>query len=270
MICVSPLVFEGGQRVVPCGKCYSCLSNRRNDWTFRLRVEAKESATSHFITLTIAPDYDVNYGNLNKPEVQMFMKRLRKSVEPIKIRYYLIGEYGTDTYRPHYHMLLFTDDYISSDDLTKKLLKNWQFGHIKVDPISEARIHYVTSYHITKSYTPDGLVPSFVLMSRNPGIGYQYLEKNRKKHAKRNQITYNIGGQRQKIPRYYSDKIYPKFERQLIGVENRKKAMDKLDKDIKRLMSLNNWSYGRAHYQLVYENYKQKEKITKIRKNKKL
>ena len=67
-------------------------------------------------------DYvDSNYGFshsdcvplLYYPDLQRFLKRLRKYFSKLfkdeKIRYYAIGEYGTSSYRPHWHILLFTD-----------------------------------------------------------------------------------------------------------------------------------------------------------------
>jgi hypothetical protein len=35
------------------------------------------------------------------------MKRLRKKIQPLKIRFFHCGEYGDKTRRPHYHALIF-------------------------------------------------------------------------------------------------------------------------------------------------------------------
>ena len=35
------------------------------------------------------------------------MKRLRKKLHPLKIRFFHCGEYGDKTRRPHYHALIF-------------------------------------------------------------------------------------------------------------------------------------------------------------------
>lgn len=59
----------------------------------------------------------VPYGNgtfalLYYRDAQLFIKRLRKYIDKYfheKIRYYIIGEYGTSSLRPHWHLLLFFD-----------------------------------------------------------------------------------------------------------------------------------------------------------------
>lgn len=57
---------------------------------------------------------------LSKRDVQLFLKRLRKYVYKNtreRLRYFIVGEYGPKTYRPHYHLLLFF-----SSDKTYELL----------------------------------------------------------------------------------------------------------------------------------------------------
>lgn len=101
-------------RPVPCGKCGACQTSRRNEWTFRIKQEYEVSENGYFITMTYS-DENLQYGSTNKPilvkkDFQDFMKRLREyqsGVTKTKIRYYCVGEYGTNTQRPHYHALLF-------------------------------------------------------------------------------------------------------------------------------------------------------------------
>ena len=47
---------------VPCGKCAACLTNRRNDWAVRLKVEHQNADSAYFITLT----YDEQHQPLMK------------------------------------------------------------------------------------------------------------------------------------------------------------------------------------------------------------
>jgi len=58
--------------------------------------------------------------SLIKRDVQLFVKRLRKDQDArglAKIRYYLVGEYGDQTKRPHYHAAIFGEDF--TDDRTE-------------------------------------------------------------------------------------------------------------------------------------------------------
>ena len=95
---------------VPCGRCPVCSARRVSGWSFRLMKEGERSSSSYFITLT----YDTNhvpispkgYMSLSKTDIQKFFKRLRKTNEE-KIKYYVVGEYGSKTMRPHYHIILF-------------------------------------------------------------------------------------------------------------------------------------------------------------------
>ena len=98
---------------VPCGRCLECLKDRVNSWFFRLYNEQKNAKTALFITLTY-DDEHLSYTDngsmcLNYKDTQLFWKRLRKAQpkgDP-KIRYFLVGEYGSKTHRPHYHAILF-------------------------------------------------------------------------------------------------------------------------------------------------------------------
>jgi len=52
--------------------------------------------------------------SLIKRDVQLFIKRLRKEQDSrgsSKIKYYLVGEYGDLTKRPHYHAAIFGEDF---------------------------------------------------------------------------------------------------------------------------------------------------------------
>lgn len=162
-------------QVVPCGKCEACLSNRRNQWSFRLKQENRFSESSYFLTLTYDDEHLPKKGFVSKRDVQTFLKRLRKRIEPFKIRYYLISEYGPQTFRPHYHAILFDFPLTLKNKLDDILNKSWNNGFIRVDPVNDARIHYVTSYMCDKSSIPKELAPNFMLCSKRPAIGYSFL-----------------------------------------------------------------------------------------------
>ena len=66
---------------------------------------------SAFVTLTYSDDQLVrtlgDFPTLCPEHPQAFLKRLRARVAPARFRFYLVGEYGDQTHRPHYHLVLF-------------------------------------------------------------------------------------------------------------------------------------------------------------------
>ena len=129
---------------------------------------------SAFVTLTYDDEHLPSDGMLAKRDVQLYLKRLRKSLEPRKFRYYLCGEYGPQTHRPHYHAILFG---LHPEIDAFAINKAWQKGFCVIgQDCSDASIQYVAGY-VTKKITKrdDGIAPEFALMSRKPAIGVPFL-----------------------------------------------------------------------------------------------
>lgn len=225
MRCVSPLSIKdpsqklGSIRItVPCGKCGSCMHNRRTEWSFRLREELITAYSAVFLTLTYS-DQNLPWGDgepsLSKRDVQLFMKRLRKENEKVwahQIRYYAVGEYGTHTHRPHYHILLFNCEH----SIYPKIEGIWGLGRVDQGNVEDASIHYVTKYHVNYDKQQDSSLgkkeltkqPEFALMSRRPGIGSGYVERAGQWNYD-NGVLYVIkDGFKQAMPRYYRKKIW--------------------------------------------------------------
>lgn len=227
-MCISPINIprKGGSgskdRIdVPCGVCYECLSAKRNDWSLRLKEEMKVSSSSFFVTLTYNDD---NYRmQLEKRDIQLFIKRLR---ETENFRYFCCGEYGARTLRPHYHLIMFFSYKISDDRLCKSIDDKWSKGFVKVAKCNEATIHYTTKY-VLKSIDFEG--STFTLMSRKPGIGSGYLTRKNISHHRDSETMYKVqeGGMKQRLPRYYRDKIFDK--------EKRKEVIEELNRVRERL-----------------------------------
>lgn len=195
---------------VPCGKCEGCRLDRSRAWADRMLLEFEHPAgdlparTAIFITLT----YDDNHipmvkctdgqyrGNLQVCDVQLFIKRLRKYVAPTKLRYFLCGEYGEHTFRPHYHMILFGLNGFFDEvpysvpvpdretDMYSETLSNlWSHGNVIYSKASYQTFAYVARYVLKKQFGSDdgnlfyrGRKPPFVTMSRRPGIGMTYFD----------------------------------------------------------------------------------------------
>lgn len=204
---------EGSYIEVPCGKCLTCLVNKRNDWAFRLEQEYKRSSGAAFVTLTYHPKFCPDYG-LDKKHVQLYMKRLRKSCGQ-KLRYFAVGEYGTKCGRPHYHIILF--NYGDKDiRLDREIIEAWStregeaFGIVDIRPLNSARIMYCTKYVIqrgnagSRQYTKP-----FMLCSRAYGLGAHYLTDDMVEWHRKGQRNYTLCyGEKRRLPRFYRDKIW--------------------------------------------------------------
>lgn len=273
----NPKGLSAADRItVPCGKCAACLQNRRGEWTTRLKIELEDATSAFFITLTYNEDH-VTYGDggptLVKSDLQKFLKRLRKFIEPYKIRYYAVGEYGTTTNRPHYHIILFNLPVDKIDNVRKAWSdkQGQEIGHIDVGTVTGGSIHYVTKYHINKNISPDGVQPSFCLMSRQPAIGYRYVEKYGVNHRNRPDRAYILerGGEKLRLPRIYKDKLYTSLQREKIRILNQKR-LDQIDETEKiEEHYRNNPGVNYYYYKdLQKENFQKSSKIKVNKLNK--
>lgn len=103
--------FDYQQVKIGCGRCPSCLERDARDWSLRCMGEARMHDRNSFITLTYRDDALSHHGSLNRRHVELFLKRLRKALAPDRIRFFLVGEYGSTTFRAHYHALIFGEDF---------------------------------------------------------------------------------------------------------------------------------------------------------------
>lgn len=134
--------------------------------------------------------------------------------ELYKIKYYGVGEYGSKTMRPHYHSIMFN---LYPDTLNRILdLKLWNKGHIQAGGVTHASIDYVCKYVIDRDMDNRENERPFAQMSK--GIGENYLIKNYEMHKKgmRNYVLHN--GVKQGLPRYYKDKIFEAYEKDIFKV----------------------------------------------------
>lgn len=171
-MCHSPIVIKRDEVSisVPCGKCEQCTKRRISGWSFRLMQEDKISSSSYFITLTYdtakVPITKNGYMGLSKRDVQLFFKRLRK-VNSGKLKYYLAGEYGGKTARPHYHIILFNCD-------VKTIQDSWDLGSIHYGEVTAASVGYTCKYIQKPRRIPlhrnDDRQPEFSLMSKKLGF----------------------------------------------------------------------------------------------------
>lgn len=182
MLCQKP--FYAGVQECPCGQCMPCRINRRRVWTARLLLESQLHLSSCFLTLTYSESSLPADGSLQIRHYQLFLKRLRRAIAPRKVSYYVVGEYGGITGRPHYHIVLFgigvsrsgllVLDVLSPED-DKLIFNSWGYGNIHVSSLTEASLSYCCK-HLTKGLKNDvreafDKLPEFCRMSLRPAIG---------------------------------------------------------------------------------------------------
>lgn len=142
-------------------------------------LESVKHASSCFVTLTYN-DLTIPHGStLVTDDPKNWLKRLRQALYPDKIRYYLVGEYGDKTYRPHYHAAIFglNQELGGGIDGRRGLVAlTWKNGITHVGDLSKDSAGYICGY-VTKKMTKKtdprllGKYPEFSRMSRRPGLG---------------------------------------------------------------------------------------------------
>lgn len=250
-MCISPILIQnkfndlgtGRFTPVPCSKCPECKKAKFNSWLFRISKEQQRSENPLFITLTYADEHLPMVGayvpTLVKRDLQLFFKKLRKAhskTSTSKLKYYAVGEYGSKTARPHYHLILF--------NLLDSNLVNpaWGMGFDYTKPVEGGAITYVLKYIQKPSEWDkrDIRQREFSLMSK--GIGTNYLTDNMVQYHHRDVANCFVtlpGNIKLPMPKYFKEKIYSE--------EMRKKVTDYLkiralrhENDVIRTVALQN------------------------------
>lgn len=177
MLCKKPYML--GVLPCGCGQCLPCRINRRRLWAHRMMLEAAKHAQSAFVTLTYSQELLPSGSTLNPTHTTKWLKRLRKACYPQKLRYFIVGEYGDKTNRPHYHAAIFgLDPYLGggSDGRSGIVNDTWKMGHVYTGDLTPQSASYICGY-VTKKMTKkddkrlSGRHPEYARMSLKPGIG---------------------------------------------------------------------------------------------------
>lgn len=209
MKCTRPRVVHDGNfsSEYPCGKCPACRRARTREWASRVVHEMGNHVNSCFLTLTYNDQYLPP--ELDKRALQLFLKRLRRDLEPRKIKYFGCGEYGERFKRPHYHLIIF--GLSRSDPIFKfsgrvagkdrYVLDAWPFGFIDIGDVNYRGAAYVAGY-IQKKLSADkygGRRPPFQVQSQ--GLGRSYVETNSTQLVEN--LGFTMNGAKCSLPRYY-------------------------------------------------------------------
>lgn len=109
-------------------------------------------------------ELSVRYGDnlipyLNYVDIQNYIKRLRKHLHTFlgsyeTLHFYAVGEYGPIHFRPHYHILLFTNSKEVSEVLRQCHDKSWKLGRSDFQTSRGGASSYVASYVNSLSSAP--------------------------------------------------------------------------------------------------------------------
>lgn len=184
--------------VVGCGKCPLCRDIKTAEWSFRCECETATSLTSPlFVTLTYNNESLPDYNSLKKKDVQDFLKRLRinalRNSTPLNLRYIAVGEYGSRTKRPHYHLILWNTWQGATLASTLDAISHaWGHGFCYVKPCDSGATTYVLKYMRKEWIAPawfPGEKPFFLSSRRGGGIGSAYARSVAPFHRKHPEIT---------------------------------------------------------------------------------
>lgn len=202
------------------------MEDHEESWFLTLTYNDDCLPTHDCVNMETGEIYELH--SLQLRDVQLFIKRLRKYCDAHslpKIRYFAAGEYGSSTFRPHYHMIVFG---LHIDDLevykknvgSYRLFKSdtinriWNKGFVVIGRADWATVAYTARYIVKKAYGSErrtyddlGIASEFAVMSRKPGIGGSFFERNPECVEKgRISVATDDGGRSFAPPRYFKKK----------------------------------------------------------------
>lgn len=171
--------------MVSCGYCSACRSRKLSKYIPLISNESACHKYTYFVTLTYKDEYlplidlktflptkyeifaqfvrdsqsyceFVNYKLpvIRKGDVQKFLKRLRKLVSKTygcKIRYFFNGDYGSTTFRPHYHGLFFFDCQQLAEKFPSIVSRAWSLNGDSLG-FTDAQVSYGNGQYVA-AYT---------------------------------------------------------------------------------------------------------------------
>ena len=213
----------------------ACRLRRANEDAVRILHETQLHERSSFLTLTYDQEHLPPDHGLHVRDWQLFMKRLRKRTDN-KLRFYMVGEYGDRDLRPHFHAIIFGEDWrrewkpIDRSDAghlvyqAETVQEAWGQGRTSVDAVTFQNAAYCARYHQKKikgeaandhylrCITDDdgelqlvNVRPEFSCRSMRPGIGSGWYDKFKRDLFPLDECI--VQGQRMPVPTYYRNKL---------------------------------------------------------------
>jgi hypothetical protein len=225
MLCTNPFIltknldqrkYPDGLKL-PCGKCLACRIAIRKQWSLRNYHELESHDNTSFVTLTYDDENIPDNYSVSKMELTNFIRRLKRRAkeEGKKIKYFASAEYGEQTARPHYHLILYNvgldiEDKLMVMDSWDKCdwdALNWNGKNSPFGMVEPESIEYVAGYVNKKYYGEEeyiaykqyGLETPFKLQSN--GLGKEWCIKNKKQIIDNGFVWF--GNNKMAIPRQY-------------------------------------------------------------------
>lgn len=217
-----------------CGQCIGCRARRTRDWAIRCIHEAQMHKRNSFVTLTYADEELPPDWSLDRTHFPKFIRKLRKHLAEHRpgegVRYFHCGEYGEKNFRPHYHAILFGQDF--SEDriqysrgkhplyISATLDELWGKGFATIGEVTMQSASYVAGYIMKKANgeeaktryrRTDGeeswdVIPEYTTMSRRPGIGSEWYDEYKNDVYSGDQVV-TLGGRIYSTPKFYDRKL---------------------------------------------------------------
>ena len=227
-MCVSPITitFKGDTRrvrescglpvslLVPCGRCSECLKKRATSWGVRAYREFlfAPAGSVRFVTIT----YDDKHipvtssGNqtLSSEDCKAFLKAFRQSLfrkYGVTIRFMCAGEYGSKTFRPHYHFLFYgIPTFLTNVELRHIIGSAWHrcsVIDVQFPKNGNSSGFYVGKYMAKSGYARAYAIkradPYFVMPFKRASIGFG-------NQFSRSEIAYYLAEDVSNIPAHYT------------------------------------------------------------------
>lgn len=217
---------------IACGQCIGCRIRKREEWAVRIFAESKMHEKNVFCTFTYNDDHVPDDYSLHYRHMQLLHYRMRQKYGAF--RFFTVGEYGDEKFRPHYHSIYFGldfDDKRKSNSLysrfdlyeSESLNECWGKGKVAIGEVTYessrycavyttkriggdlAESHYLRVSPVTGEYV--NVQPEFAKMSLKPGIGQAWLEKYYKDVYVSGADGVVVNGSKKPIPKFFDKKL---------------------------------------------------------------
>lgn len=164
--CTNPIRIADNQ--VSCGQCGPCRADVVRLKTAQLILEKKGHLESVFVTATYSQEHlplknsrtglwlptgsarnVLPASKMQDAVPSVSIQHLRQIIKGLSRaglkRYYAVSEYGTESGRPHYHLIIFGVTWGTASMLMRQTI--WKYGYVKVDPLTTPnQLKYVAGY----------------------------------------------------------------------------------------------------------------------------